>query len=263
VVYGHRGTNQESGWAESCAASELVHGFDTSRSTLSATINSLTPTGWTPLGGVLDYTSTIIADLPPSTDDDPIAPVIYLLSDGEETCDGNPVQAAQTLYEAGVQTIVNTLGFAVDAETAAQLEQIATAGGGAFYAADSASALRDRLNAIKEAEASAIWYQYCVNQNVGRIQVVYHNAGIELAGCYQRNNPARQRSALFNAITRLRSAEGPEASCVDELNEHALYGYDAFNMWLPDRATALNDASARLAAEYREGASLAALGAAE
>ena len=263
VVYGHKGDNTKTGRAESCATSEMVHGFDAPRAFLNATIEGLRPTGWTPLGGVLGYAGEVIADLPPATESDPIAPVVLLLSDGEETCDGDPVGQAKLLLEAGVQTTVNTIGFDVDAKTAAQLEQIAEVGGGTFYAADSAKALRARLNAIKEAEAAVIWYNYCVRQNVGRIHSVYHNAGIELAGCYQRNNPARQRSKLFNVINKLRKSEGPEAACVDELNTHALDGYSSSRYWLSDRATALNEKSRNLADAYREAASLDALTAAK
>ena len=263
VVYGHEGDNTEAGRVESCGASEMVHGFDTSRSTLADTINSLTPTGWTPLGGVLDFAETVISDLPPSTDEDPIAPVIYLLSDGIETCDGTPVASAQALAEAGIPTTVNTIGFDVDAETAAQLEQIAEAGNGLFYAADSASALRDRLNSIKDAEAAVVRYEYCVDINAGRIAVVYHNAAVEMAGCFRRNDPARQRAMLFNAVTRLRTSEGPETACVEELNDHALNGYESSGQWFSDRATQMNETSARLVDEYRQSASLDALSAAE
>ncbi len=207
VVYGHRGNNKADGKAESCAASELVHDFGASRRKLEDSIRDLSPTGWTPLGGVLEYSSEIIADLRPPREGD-LAPVVYLISDGEETCDGNPVAAAGALFGAGVQTVVNTIGFDVDAETAAQLEAIANAAGGTYYPAKDAAALRKQLNAIKEAEAELARYQYCVNLNAGAIGVVYHNARIELTSCFGRNDPTQRLVAAIHATNRAKRSYG-------------------------------------------------------
>ena len=68
VVYGHRGTNQESGKAESCASSEMIHAFEDNRRALVNSIQGLSPTGYTPLGGVLEYSAAIIAKLAPPRD---------------------------------------------------------------------------------------------------------------------------------------------------------------------------------------------------
>ena len=101
VVYGHQGNNQEEGRALSCASSEMIHSFDASRRDLAATINSLTPTGWTPLGGVLEYSGDLIDAIPPEVRGEDSAAVVYLISDGEETCGGDPVAAATRLANVG------------------------------------------------------------------------------------------------------------------------------------------------------------------
>ncbi|QFT94302.1 von Willebrand factor type A domain protein [Roseovarius sp. THAF9] len=221
VVYGHKGNNEESGKAESCAASELVHGFDAPRAALEASIGALEPVGWTPLDGVLAYSAEVVAGLEPPKESD-LAPVVYLISDGEETCDGDPAAQAAALYEAGVRTTVNTIGFDVDAETAAQLEAIAEAAGGTYYPADDVAALRRQLDAIKAAEASLARYRNCVNANLGRIAVPYHNARVALAGCYARNDPMKRKSALINRARKAERDATPEAACAEILTAHAL-----------------------------------------
>ncbi|QFT79610.1 von Willebrand factor type A domain protein [Roseovarius sp. THAF27] len=221
VIYGHEGNNEDSGKAESCAATEMVHGFDAPRSALEASIGALEPVGWTPLGGVLAYSAEVVAELEPPKEGD-LAPVIYLISDGEETCDGDPAAQAAALYEAGVRTTVNTIGFDVDAETAAQLEAIAEAAGGTYYPADDVAALRRQLDAITAAEASLARYRNCVNANLGRIAAPYHDARIALAGCYARNDPMKAKSALMNRARKAERDATPEAACAEMLTAHAL-----------------------------------------
>ena len=260
AVYGHRGNNQDSGKAESCTASEMIHDFGSNRRQLQDSINALTPTGWTPLGGVLEFAGDRVAELDPPREGD-LAPVVYLISDGEETCEGDPIAAATALYEAGVQTTVNTIGFDVDAETAAQLEAIADAAGGIYYPANDAQSLRAQLNAIRDSEAQLARYKNCVHGNSGRIAMVYHNARLDLVGCYQRNNPVNVRSAIMNAMNRAKRDETPDAVCAEALIDIALYELDDGGSWLADRFGPLTDEPLRLIEEYRESASLDALGA--
>ncbi len=255
VVYGHRGTNQEEGKAESCAASELIHDVGASRRQLTDSISSLSPTGWTPLGGVLEFSATIVAGLKPPREGD-MAPVVYLISDGEETCDGDPVAAAASLYEAGVQTTVNTIGFDVDAETGAQLQAIADAAGGTYFPAKDAQALREQLKAIRGAEGELTRYQYCVNANAGRIAMVYHNASIKLVGCYQRNNPTWRQSAVLNAMNKAKRDDLPSAVCADELQARVADEVESLRGWLEERYDPLVYPPLQLIEDYRASAKL-------
>lgn len=250
VVYGHKGNNQDSGKAESCAASELVHTFGPSRYKLEDSIRDLSPTGWTPLGGVLEFSADVIAELKAPRDGD-LAPVVYLISDGEETCDGDPVGAAKALYEAGVQTTVNTIGFDVDAETAAQLEAIAAAAGGIYYPARDARSLRSQLDAIKEAEAAMARYQYCVDLNLGQIALKYHNARIDLVGCYGKNDPVDARSEILNLANRAEQDGTPEAVCSDMLSDYAL-DMEIDHLFLSRQFDIWNEESSQLLDDYRE-----------
>src|SRR5699024_2463307 len=40
--------------------------------------------------------------------------LVYVVSDGIETCDGNPVEVAESLSDSEIHPIVNVIGFGVD-----------------------------------------------------------------------------------------------------------------------------------------------------
>ncbi|MGR3794425.1 vWA domain-containing protein [Vannielia sp. SX4] len=251
MVYGHKGSNKPEGKAESCAATEMVHGFDSARRKLGETIDALRPVGYTPLAGALEEAGRLIASLPEGKEGESPVPVVYLISDGEETCDGDPVAAAKVLIEAGVKTTVNTIGFAVDAETEAQLQAIAEAGGGNYYPAEDANALQRQLNAIKEAEDSGHRYRYCVEQNVGKIGVATHNEIIRITGCFQKNGPARAQSGINKFLREAKRDSRPEAACAGEVNLMMSRDLRPKFRWLSERTKVLNDQAQADIAAYR------------
>ncbi|MFT4197490.1 MAG: VWA domain-containing protein [Pseudoxanthomonas sp.] len=148
-VYGHTGNNKESGRAESCAGSALLYPFqkgDAGR--FEAAIRSFRPTGWTPLAASLDAAVHDFAGAPARDG----ANVVYVVSDGIETCGGDPVAAARRLHESDIDVVVNVVGFDVDAQAAQQLEAVAKAGGGEYLAASSGGDL-DRIFSERWTEA--------------------------------------------------------------------------------------------------------------
>ena len=74
--------------------------------------------------------------------------VIVILTDGEETCDGDPLAAVQTLVDAGEQVFtLNVVGLAIADETVkAQLQELADLGGGRFFDAQSGDQLTSALS---------------------------------------------------------------------------------------------------------------------
>ena len=75
--------------------------------------------------------------------------VVVLLTDGEETCGGDPAAAIQYLKEQGLDVRVNIVGFAVDQkELKSSFERWAELGGGRFFDAKNAQELS---NAMTEA----------------------------------------------------------------------------------------------------------------
>jgi hypothetical protein len=68
--------------------------------------------------------------------------LIVLVTDGEETCGGDPAAAIAALRKAGVTTRVSIVGFALeDPQLAATFRRWSDAGGGAFFAANDAAGL--------------------------------------------------------------------------------------------------------------------------
>ena len=68
--------------------------------------------------------------------------LIVLITDGEETCGGDPAAAIATLRKAGLATRVSIVGFALeDQALAATFRRWSDAGGGAFFAANDAAGL--------------------------------------------------------------------------------------------------------------------------
>ncbi len=87
-------------------------------------------TGTTPLGGSLASAESYLDGVAASDSVAACRPyVVVLITDGAETCGGDPVGAANSLRLAGYTTYV--VGFAVsDAGARADLDAIAAAGGG-------------------------------------------------------------------------------------------------------------------------------------
>lgn len=69
--------------------------------------------------------------------------LVVLLTDGEETCDGDPAAAIQALRDGGVDLRLNIVGFALDDESLKrEFATLAAAGGGEYLDAGVADELR-------------------------------------------------------------------------------------------------------------------------
>ncbi|AMM98971.1 VWA domain-containing protein [Bacillus pumilus] len=145
-VFGHEGTNKNAGKAISCGSSEAVYGFGSyESSTFQQALNVYKPTGWTPLAKALTDTKQDFEDHQADGKN-----IVYVVSDGKETCGGSPSQAAKELHEGGIDTIVNIIGFDVNEKEAKSLMSVAKAGGGQYQPAANA----EELNHILQSEAS-------------------------------------------------------------------------------------------------------------
>ena len=58
---------------------------------------------------------------------------IVLVSDGIETCGGDPVAAAEELNRSGIEVEIDVVGFGVPDDEADQLRDVASAGGGEYF----------------------------------------------------------------------------------------------------------------------------------
>ncbi len=142
-VYAHRMEQDDK--AKSCLDSELMIPLGPLNKTdFSAKVDSIQPKGYTPIAYSL---SQAPGDFGAAVESEK---VIILVSDGEETCGGDPVQVVKDLQAKGFKVKVNTIGFNADAKAQAQLKLIAAAGGGQYYDAKDSATLASSLKEVTQ-----------------------------------------------------------------------------------------------------------------
>jgi len=145
-VYGHKGNNTEAGKVESCESSELVvplKGVDKDR--LGQEVEALQPTGWTPIAESLKR-----ADKDFTENGKDVINAIVLITDGLETCGGDPARVAERLHGYKRSIATSVIGFALTGEEQEILASIAERGGGKLLGASNATELSSALFSILE-----------------------------------------------------------------------------------------------------------------
>ena len=150
VAFGHQGTNDEVGRADSCAGVETLVPDTGDTTILREAANGLEPAGWTPLADAL-----VTAGLQLSPSDTAGEQVVYVVSDGEETCGGDPVAQARALHDGDIRAVVNILGLDLPTDERAQLEAVAQAGGGLFTPIATQSELSREIDEMRRRNANS------------------------------------------------------------------------------------------------------------
>lgn len=127
LVFGQQGDNSPAGKAKSCSAIDIIAPMSPDRDGFRAALGQVRAIGWTPLAAGLDRAEALL-----STSSTPGEQIIYVVSDGEETCGGDPVAAARRINAGHTLAIVNVIGFNLPAREAGKLAAVARAGGGGF-----------------------------------------------------------------------------------------------------------------------------------
>jgi hypothetical protein len=144
-IYGFAGDNTDAGQAESCASSELVVPIDgVDKETILQKVDALQPTGWTPLGESLARAGE---DFAPGEN---VTNAAVLITDGLETCGGDPCSTAGELHAAEINLITHVVGFGLVPEEQETLGCIAENGGGMLLGAANATELSSALFDILE-----------------------------------------------------------------------------------------------------------------
>ncbi|OCA80725.1 VWA domain-containing protein [Pradoshia sp. D12] len=159
-VYGHKGTSKDSDKKLSCDSSELVYKFGSYKEKeFNQALSSFEPAGWTPLAQSLMDAQNDLKEFK----SDKNTNMIYVVSDGIETCDGNPVEAAKKLGESDLQPVINIIGFGVDSEGQKQLKEMATASNGTYTNVHNSNQLKSEFDKAKNALEK--WKQWKENAN--------------------------------------------------------------------------------------------------
>ena len=148
-TYGHRR-------ADDCSDTELVQApAPIQRADLINRINAIRPVngGRTPIAQSLEDMARDLAGVDGEV-------LIVLVSDGDETCGGDPVATAAALHTANPRLRVSVIGFNIEQEEwRRRLEGIAAYGGGAYFDAANAVQLADALE-----QAVALTYRVIDSQ---------------------------------------------------------------------------------------------------
>jgi hypothetical protein len=146
-VYGHGSPRQD----KNCKDSSLVVGFDSvarNRAAVLAKKDGIKAQGYTPINLSLQLAA---GDL---SAEEAAEHVVLLVSDGKETCEGDPCATAKALAEADAKLVVHTVGFGVDTATRQQLQCIANVARGKYFDATGAGELTGALNKAAQTKAA-------------------------------------------------------------------------------------------------------------
>ncbi|MDR6227041.1 vWA domain-containing protein [Desmospora profundinema] len=162
-VYGHKGSNSRKDKAISCDSNEVIYEANTyDDDRFQQSLDSVKPTGWTPLAAAIQSARD---DL--STNSQNARNLVYVVSDGEETCGGDPVKEAKKLNQSDIQAMVNIIGFDVDDKGQIELKQVAEAGGGVYETVNTEEELREFMERERDKIEEA-WEDW-KNENYGSI----------------------------------------------------------------------------------------------
>ncbi len=147
-AYGHQSHRKK----KDCKDTQLLVNFaplSKNRNKIISKANALTARGYTPISYVLKLASE---DFSQQTEKQRI---IVLVSDGKETCKGDPCVTAKALAKAGIsKLVIHTVGFGVDDAAKVQLECIARVTGGRYFSASNAKELVEALSTAVETVSS-------------------------------------------------------------------------------------------------------------
>jgi von Willebrand factor type A domain len=148
-AYGHQSPTKD----KNCTDTALLSPFGSVKQvkdTIVAKVNALVPQGYTPISYVLQQAAS---DL---TSEEATLHTVVLVSDGKETCSGDPCAVAKSLAEADAKLVIHTIGAGVDGATREQLTCIANAARGTYQDAANTAELEKVVAVAAETEAVEI-----------------------------------------------------------------------------------------------------------
>ncbi len=146
LVFGQQGDSSPGGKAKSCSATDVLAPMSRDRSALRQAVGQVKAVGWTPLAAGLERAQALL-----DASTVPGEQVIYVVSDGLETCGGDPVAMAQRIASGGTRAVVNIVGFGLPATDVAALQAVAGAGGGRFVNITDDAAFRASMAGYRDA----------------------------------------------------------------------------------------------------------------
>jgi len=239
-VYGHEGTSSDEDKELSCSSSEVVYPLNTYDSeSFDEALSKFEPAGWTPLAASIEAAEEDLME----HSGDSIENIVYIISDGKETCDGDPVKAAKDLHDSGIATAVNIIGFDVSDEEQQQLKEVANAGGGEFTNVESGEDLLEAAQnniseALREAENN-IWS--AMEKTDLNWDSVHKNDELNTIASDFRDRVKHENSLFMDGLKELQETEKITEEEADRLKER-----------IEDRKTSLTEFNDEKKRELKE-----------
>jgi Ca-activated chloride channel family protein len=146
-VYGHKGTGSDQDKKLSCESSDIVYAMKNyEENDFEGALNKFKPAGWTPITLALDKAKEDMAKYNGEQNTN----IIFLVSDGINTCGGDPVQVAKSLADSNIKPIVNVIGFDVDAKGQEQLRDVANASAGIYANVNDQQGLSEQFKSAQD-----------------------------------------------------------------------------------------------------------------
>lgn len=144
IAYGHRFAKE----LNDCEDMELVSGYSLdSPQLVDEALNYVVPKGQTPIARTLEESINWVKG--PIHENPVTNPTVVLITDGAESCDGNPCLAAKKLADAGINTKIHVVGFGLNEQQRGQVQCIAENGHGKYFDATDATGLNDALKQVE------------------------------------------------------------------------------------------------------------------
>jgi hypothetical protein len=162
-VYGHQSPTRE----RNCKDTELLVGFNTvgaNRDAILGRTRGIRAQGYTPITYVITLAANDVAK-------EPGEHVVVLVSDGKETCEGDPCAAAKALAAADAKLVIHTIGFNVDEAARFQLQCVAKAARGGYVDASGAADLGAKLGELVAKPPETKTEITVPQQQAGKLQI--------------------------------------------------------------------------------------------
>lgn len=142
-VFGNKSTSDKNDCTD-VTLSVPMGPFD--QNTFNAALAGVKPKGTAPLAFALEEANKDFTESSDAADN-----VILLITDGGDTCSGDPLVAAERLHKSASKVIVNVIGFDIDQNAQAVLKKIAEITNGSFTLARSVAEVATGIDQVMNA----------------------------------------------------------------------------------------------------------------
>lgn len=201
-VFGHKGTGSDQDKKLSCESIETVYPLKAyDQKEFAEALNKFNASGWTPLASAIQQAEKELK----AASEEQTKTFMYVVSDGIETCDGDPVKAAENAKNSLTDLQIHIIGFDVDDEADRQLKEVARAGGGEYTSVKNKQELDEQVTKNwKESMGKTTW-RFWLAGNINTINWASVGMANELRGLENNHITSRNRELerMNDALNKL------------------------------------------------------------